>query len=345
MHKVTVPDPLQAEIRRLQAGIESGSRACLAQAITLVESSRADHRLAAEELVERILPRTGSSLRLGVTGIPGAGKSTMIEGMGMDLLKRGHRVAVLAIDPSSVRTGGSILGDKTRMQDLSMHPQAFVRPSPTSGALGGVARRTRECILLCEAFGFDIVIVETVGVGQSEVSVSQLVDIFLLLVIAGAGDELQGIKRGILEVADIIAVNKADGPNITSAKRTATELRSALRILNQSFLAQQDRLNPVPEVYALSALSQADRSPLLAEIERLYNSARASGSLTKKRTAQKQKWLWDELHDMAMRRITQHAQFASTLATVEEQLRTDLISVTRAVQEIIRVCTPEEVLK
>lgn len=335
----TTHGALQTEIDRLQAGLEAASRACLAQAITLVESSRADHRAAAEELVERILPRTGSALRIGVTGIPGAGKSTLIDGMGMDWLEKGHRVAVLAIDPSSVRSGGSILGDKTRMQMLSLQENAFVRPSPTSGTLGGVARRTRECILLCEAFGFDIIIVETVGVGQSEVGVAQLVDVFLLMAIAGAGDELQGIKRGILEVADVIAVNKADGQNLKQAQRTASELRSALRILNQSFAGHDLALTALPEVFALSALSRDDRSILLHQIERLYTSARDSGALARKRESQKKKWLWDEIKDTAVRRITLHPKFAPTVTKVEEELRTDRITVTRAVQAVISACS------
>lgn len=339
MTKPATSGALQTEISRLQTGLEKGSRACLAQAITLVESSRADHRAAAEELVERILPRTGSSLRIGVTGIPGAGKSTLIDGIGMDLLDKGHRVAVLAIDPSSVRSGGSILGDKTRMQTLSLQENAFVRPSPTSGTLGGVARRTRECMLLCEAFGFDIIIVETVGVGQSEVGVAHLVDVFLLIAIAGAGDELQGIKRGILEVADIIAVNKADGQNLKQAQRTAGELRSALRILNQSFAGQESGLATLPEVFAVSSLSRDDRSVLIRQMKGLYESARDSGALARKRERQKKRWLWDEIKDTAVRQITQHPRFVPTMIKVEEDLSTDHITVTRAVQTIMAVCS------
>lgn len=212
------------------SGIRAGNRQVLSRAITLVESTRADHQELAQELIDACLPYAGNSIRLGITGVPGVGKSTFIEALGLHLIEQGKQPAVLAIDPSSSVTKGSILGDKTRMNELSIHPKAFIRPTPSSGSLGGVARRTREVMLLCEAAGFDVIIVETVGVGQSETVVAQLVDFFLLLMLAGAGDELQGIKRGIMEVADALVINKADGDNLKAAKRAAAEYRNALHL-------------------------------------------------------------------------------------------------------------------
>src|SRR5476651_79276 len=212
-------------------GIKAGDRATLARAITLIESKRADHRKTAHHLVQELLPHTGKAVRLGITGAPGAGKSTTIDALGTFLTAQGRKVAVLAVDPSSSRTGGSILGDKTRMARLAVDPNAFIRPSPSSGTLGGVAAKTRETMLLCEAAGYDVLIVETVGVGQSETTVADMTDFFLVLMVAGAGDELQGIKKGIVELADMIAVNKADGDNIARANVAAADYRGALQIL------------------------------------------------------------------------------------------------------------------
>ena len=215
----------------LAAGIRAGERATLARAITLIESKRPDHRKAAHLLVQELLPLTGKAVRLGITGAPGAGKSTTIDALGTFLTAQGHKVAVLAVDPSSSRTGGSILGDKTRMARLAVDPNAFVRPSPSSGTLGGVAAKTRETMLLCEAAGYDVVLVETVGIGQSETTVADMTDFFLVLMIPGAGDELQGLKKGIVELADMIAVNKADGDNVARARLAAADYRAALNIL------------------------------------------------------------------------------------------------------------------
>ena len=215
----------------LARGIRAGDRATLARAITLIESKRADHRKTAHHLVQELLPLTGKAVRLGITGAPGAGKSTTIDALGTYLHRPGHKVAVLAVDPSSTRTGGSILGDKTRMARLASDPNAFVRPSPASGTLGGVAAKTRETMLVCEAAGYDVVMVETVGIGQSETAVADMTDFFLVLMLPGAGDELQGLKKGIVELADMIAVNKADGDNIARAKLAAAEYRAALNIL------------------------------------------------------------------------------------------------------------------
>lgn len=216
----------------MKDAILAGKRGALARAITLVESKRADHRDQAAALLEELMPHTGRAIRVGVTGVPGVGKSTFIEALGLKLVDAGHRVAVLAVDPTSVRSGGSILGDKTRMELLSRRPEAFIRPSPSGGTLGGVAARTRETMLLCEAAGYDVVLVETVGVGQSELAVSGMTDTFLVLMLAGAGDELQGIKRGLMEVADALVVHKADGDNVVNAGRAASSYRHALHLLH-----------------------------------------------------------------------------------------------------------------
>ena len=218
-------------IDELAAAVRSGDRSALPRAITLVESTRADHRDRAQQLLLQLMPAAGDALHVGITGVPGVGKSTTIEALGMYLIGRGHRVAVLAVDPSSTRTGGSILGDKTRMPQLATHPDAYIRPSPTSGTLGGVARATRETIVLLEAAGFDVILVETVGVGQSEVAVSNMVDTFVFLTLARTGDQLQGIKKGVLELADIVVVNKADGDHLTEARKAARELSGAIRLI------------------------------------------------------------------------------------------------------------------
>src|ERR1700758_2211328 len=218
-------------VEELAAAVRSGDRAALPRAITLVESSRPDHREQAQQLLQELMPEAGSAHHVGITGVPGVGKSTTIEALGMDLIRRGHRVAVLAVDPSSTRTGGSILGDKTRMAQLAVHPDAYVRPSPTSGTLGGVAKATRETIVLLEAAGFDVVLVETVGVGQSEVAVANMVDSFVFLTLARTGDQLQGIKKGVLELADIVVVNKADGEHLREERSAARELSGAIRLI------------------------------------------------------------------------------------------------------------------
>ncbi|MDX1402148.1 MAG: methylmalonyl Co-A mutase-associated GTPase MeaB [Kiloniellales bacterium] len=269
--------------------ILSGNRRALARAITLAESSRRDHRLTAENLLQDLLPATGNALRLGVSGVPGVGKSTFIETFGLYLIEQGLKVAVLAVDPTSPVTGGSILGDKTRMEQLSRRSEAFIRPSPTGGTLGGVARRTRESLLLCEAAGFDVIIIETVGVGQSETAVKDLVDMFLLLLLPGGGDELQGIKKGIIEIADLICINKADGDLADEAKRAAAEYRGALRLLRPPVAEWR------PPVVICSALEGGGIAEIWSQIKRFREIMAACGQLDARRARQARGWLWNEL--------------------------------------------------
>ncbi|MCD4750776.1 MAG: methylmalonyl Co-A mutase-associated GTPase MeaB [Thermoanaerobaculales bacterium] len=267
-------------------GIRARDRAVLGRAITLVESNRPEHHKKAQELLTTLLPDTGGAHRVGISGVPGVGKSTFIESFGSRLVDDGHTVAVLAVDPSSSRSKGSILGDKTRMERLSSLDGAFIRPSPTGGSLGGVGRKTRETILLCEAAGFDIVLVETVGVGQSETLVADMVDVFLVLMLSGAGDELQGIKRGILELADIIAVNKADGDNLLAAQRARTEYEGALRIFRPPGHTPWD-----PQVVTCSASSGAGLGEIWDLIEEHRRRFRAGGHLETMRSRQRLQWM------------------------------------------------------
>ncbi|WMS41487.1 methylmalonyl Co-A mutase-associated GTPase MeaB [Acuticoccus sp. MNP-M23] len=276
----------------------SGQRAGLARAITLVESARAEHRAKASALVQELMPRTGGAIRIGITGVPGVGKSTLIDALGMMLIEAGHRVAVLAIDPSSTRTGGAILGDKTRMARLANSPDAFIRPSPSAGSLGGVTARTREALLLVEAAGYSVVIVETVGVGQSEVAVAEMVDTFVALMLPGAGDELQGIKKGLIERADIIAVNKADGSARDAARQAAAELLSAVKILAS---------DPPPEVLTMSAATGDGLDLLWRTIDTHRNGLEASGALAARRRAQGVIWMRDMVADGLRHYLAQHA--------------------------------------
>ncbi len=284
-----VRGPLSPTVEELVDGVRSGSRTALARAITLVESTLPEHREQARALLRTLGPDTGHAVRVGISGVPGAGKSTFIDALGRRLIERGHQVAVLAVDPSSVRTGGSILGDRTRMAGLAACEDAFIRPSPSGRHLGGVARATREALLVCEAAGFDVVIVETVGVGQSEIAVSDMVDTFLLLALARTGDQLQGIKRGILERADVIAVNKADGDNEGEARVSARELSGALRMMIPD---NPDGPSLRPKVLTCSALTGAGLDEVWEAVTAHRERLASTGSLEQRRAEQQREWLW-----------------------------------------------------
>src|SRR5436305_294009 len=290
---MTVP----ASVASLTADLRTGSRAALARAITLIESRRADHQAAARDLVQALLPDTGRAIRVGITGSPGVGKSTAIDALGMFLIERDHKIAVLAVDPSSARTGGSILGDKTRMARLSASDHAYIRPSPAAGTLGGVAAKTREAMLLCEAAGFDVVLVETVGIGQSETAVCDMTDFFLALMLPGAGDELQGIKKGLVELADMIAINKADGDNVKRANLAAAEYRRALHILTPRSELWH------PPVITYSALTGSGIDGLWQKILDHRGAMNASGEFASRKRQQQVKWLWSMLEQRMLARL------------------------------------------
>ncbi len=313
------------------AGIRNRDRAILGRAITLVESNNAEHRVQAQELLKILLPDTGGAHRIGISGVPGAGKSTFIEAFGGRLVEQGHRVAVLAVDPSSTRTKGSILGDKTRMEQLSAMDEAFIRPSPTGGSLGGVGRKTRETMLVCEAAGFDVVLVETVGVGQSETLVADMVDIFLVLVLAGAGDELQGIKRGILELADIVAVNKADGDNINATQVARAEYERAFQLFRPPGHAPWD-----PRAVVCSALTGLGLDDLWTLIEDHRRLITTNGELGKKRSRQRLRWMWSMVDDAVMEAVRSHPEVSSRLSGLEAEVLTGTTTATAAAEAILR---------
>ncbi len=315
---------------RLAGQVRNGDRRALAKAITLIESTRADHRERAAELMAALLPHAGDSVRLGITGVPGVGKSTFIEAFGLHLIEAGHRVAVLAIDPSSKRGGGSILGDKTRMETLAQNDAAYIRPTPTGGALGGVARRTREAMLACEAAGFDVVIVETVGVGQSETAVADMVDMFLLLMMPAGGDELQGLKKGIVELADMLVVNKADGELAAAAGRTAGEFRAALHILKPSLPGW------TPPVLQCSALNGTGIGEIWQEVEKYRETVDASGDLAARRQRQARAWMWSEVSDSLMAAFRQHPGVARQVAKLEAGVAAGEIAPGTAAEALIR---------
>ncbi len=280
-----------SETESLAKAIRAGDRRALARAITLVESTRADHRAAAAELMAALLPHAGESIRIGITGVPGVGKSTFIEALGLHIIGDGHRIAVLAVDPSSKLSGGSILGDKTRMEKLARSASAFIRPSPTGGVLGGVARHTREAIVVCEAAGFDVIVVETVGVGQSETAVAELTDLFILLLQPGGGDELQGIKKGVIELADIVLVNKDDGDLAPAARRAAAEYSAALNLLAP---ASPDW---TPTLATCSALTGKGIAEAWARIEEYREIMEPGGAIAARRATQARAWMWGEIRD------------------------------------------------
>lgn len=310
-------------------GILAGQRRILAKAITLVESRHPDHRKLGHRLVEQLLPYTGKAVRLGITGVPGVGKSTFIESFGIQLVDRGHQVAVLAVDPSSQRSGGSILADKTRMEQLSKSERAFIRPSPSGGTLGGVARMTRETLLLCEAAGFDVVIVETVGVGQSETAVAGMVDFFLILMLSGAGDEYQGIKKGILELADAVAVNKADGDNMARAETARVQLETALHLL------QPASADWTPPVVTCSALTGAGLASLWQTVQEHRRRLLKTGELQARRKAQALEWMWSLIREGLTDRFHRHPAVAQALGDIVNQVRQGELLATTAARELL----------
>ncbi len=310
----------------LAAGIRSGDRRTLARAITLVESSLEVDQAKAAELLDGLMAEAGGALRIGITGSPGVGKSTFIEAFGLGLVEKGHRVAVLAVDPSSRRTGGSILGDKTRMPGLATSPDAFIRPSPSGSSLGGVARRTREAITLCEAFGFDVLIVETVGAGQAEGAVADLVDVFVLLVAPGGGDDLQGIKRGIMELADVVVITKADGELAATARRTAADYRSALDLLRP-----KTGTGSAP-VISCSALAGEGVAAVEDAVQHLHAAWRASGELATLRGDQAVAWMWSDVQDALADRLRRHPAGTTEL---EAQVRDGALSPTTAARRLL----------
>ncbi len=316
-------------IDELMAGVIAGDRSMLGRAITLIESRRPAHQKLAAELSLKLLPHAGKAFRIGITGVPGVGKSTFIEAFGCHLIDAGKKVAVLAVDPTSPVTGGSILGDKTRMARLSMQPQAFIRPSPSGGTLGGVTRTTRQSIVVCEAAGFDVILVETVGAGQSEVSVADMTDFFLVLMLPGAGDELQGIKKGVLELADMIVVNKADADNEIRAKQAAIHYRNALHIL------QPRSPNWTPPVLLCSALHAVGLAEVWQALGCYRRSLTASGEFDAKRHGQRWKALWSTLQDRLMSDLKAHPAVVAELPRVREQLLSGELTVTLATERLL----------
>lgn len=319
-----VPDPAG-----LAAAVLAGDRTQLSRAITLVESARPDHRRLAGEMLLQLLPAAGRAVRVGITGVPGVGKSTFIEALGTRLITAGHRVAVLAVDPSSTRTGGSILGDKTRMGTLATAEGAFIRPSPTSGTLGGVARATRETMVLVEAAGYDVVLVETVGVGQSEVTVHGMVDTFCLLTLARTGDSLQGIKKGVLELADIIAVNKADGEFAGAAERAAGEMRGAIRLLYPHHAPW------IPPVLTLSGQTGLGVDRLWEEVLLHRETLTATGVFASRRASQQVDWAWQLVREELQGRLTANPQVSAQRQQVEARLRAGSITAAMAAAELL----------
>lgn len=301
-------------------GIREGNITILSQAITMIESSKLEHQDIAQEIIEKCLPHSGNSIRIGITGVPGAGKSTFIEGFGMDITAKGHKLAVLAIDPSSERSKGSILGDKTRMEELGADYNAFIRPSPSAGSLGGVARKTRETLILCEAAGFDIVIIETVGVGQSETAVHSMVDFFLLLQIAGAGDELQGIKRGIMEMADLICINKADGENILKAKLARVQFANALHLFPPSLSGYN------PKVLTCSATQLIGLDIIWDDIMNYCSVTKENGFFKQRRKEQAKYWMFETINESLKDNFYNNKQVIENINSFQEAITDDKMS-------------------
>jgi LAO/AO transport system kinase len=323
------PGAAGLDAARLAAGIRTGDRTVLARAITLVESTSPADEALAQEVLGLLLPHTGGSVRVGISGAPGVGKSTLIDALGTHLLDAGKRLAVLAVDPSSARSGGSILGDKSRMERLAQDPRAYVRPSPAARTLGGVARRTREALLLCEAAGFDVVLVETVGVGQSETAVAGMVDFFLLLVLAGAGDELQGIKRGIVELADAVAVTKADGDNAGPARRALAEYAAALSYLRPRSPSWR------PRAVTVSALTGEGVAELWTLVEEHHRALAATGELEARRREQRSEWLQGAIEERLLAAFRDHPAVRERLAEAERAVATGERTAREAAAELV----------
>ncbi|NBE52945.1 methylmalonyl Co-A mutase-associated GTPase MeaB [Streptomyces boluensis] len=323
-----MPKPI--DIDAYAKGVLDGKRAYIARAITLVESTRPDHRSQAQELLTRLLPHSGRARRIGISGVPGVGKSTFIDALGTMLTGLGYKVAVLAVDPSSTRTGGSILGDKTRMERLAVDSHAFVRPSPTAGTLGGVAKATRESIVVMEAAGYDVVLVETVGVGQSETAVANMVDSFLLLTLARTGDQLQGIKKGVLELADVLAVNKADGPHERDARAAARELAGALRLMHPADAAW------TPPVLSCSARESAGLDTVWERLEQHRTLLDSTGRLAAKRRDQQVDWTWTMVHDELLDRLRADPDVRALTPDLEQRVRAGELTATLAADQILR---------
>jgi LAO/AO transport system kinase len=319
----------------LAAAVRDGDRRALARAITLAESTRTDHREQATALLDELLPATGGAVRIGISGAPGAGKSTFIEALGLHVVGEGHRVAVLAVDPSSSRSGGSILGDKTRMEQLSREADAFIRPTPTGGTLGGVARRTREAMLLCEAAGFDVVLVETVGVGQSEIAVAAMVDVFLLLLAPAAGDELQGVKRGIVELADIVVVNKADGPFEAAARHTASDYANALHLMRPMGAW-------TPSVLMCSALNGTGIDDVWRTVMAQQETVKTSGDRDARRAVQAREWMWSEVTDTLIDRVRHDPAVRALITPLEKDVEAGRVTPAAAAARILAALGEDE---
>ena len=325
-----VPKRRKLSLQEYVDGVRASDHAVLGRAITLVESNAKRDQELAQKLLIELLPHTGKAIRVGITGVPGVGKSTMIEALGTNLTSQGQRIAVLAIDPTSGVTGGSILGDKTRMTKLARDPKAFVRPSPASGSLGGVARKTRETMLVCEAAGFDVVLVETVGVGQSETTVAQMVDFFLVLMLANAGDELQGIKRGIMELADMIAINKAEEENAALVRNARREYMAALRLMRGTYSGWK------PPVISVSGLHNRGLDELWNKVLEHRAILESSGQLATQRNEQTRRWMWQMVEERALRALHAHPQVAAQAPEVERALREGTLTATLGAEAILQ---------
>jgi LAO/AO transport system kinase len=329
------PHPLHAGITGAPGPVQ---RRAMAKAITLLESTRADHRAQGDELLTALLPHTGNAFRLGLSGVPGVGKSTFIEALGLYLIGLGHRVAVLTIDPSSTVSGGSILGDKTRMEQLSVHPQAYIRPSPSSGTLGGVAEKTREAMLVCEAAGYDVVIVETVGVGQSETAVAGMADMFVLMQLPNAGDDLQAIKKGVMEIADLVVINKADiDPH--AATRAEAQITSSLRLIGQHGNPEHARHDDTlwhPRVLQISALQGRGVDAFWAAVQDFRRVQGANGRLDARRRRQAQSWMWERIDAGLKQAFRAHPQVQALLPALREDVLGGRVAASTAARQLLR---------